>query len=58
MIKTYWLNWIFFNFDYVLDFKLKGYLAFETFNEMLTFQILFEFNDLSYTTRTESRDFK
>ena len=35
MIKTYWLNRIFINFDYVLDFKLKGYPAFKTFNEML-----------------------
>ena len=35
------------NFVMFWDFKLKGYPAFETFNEMFTFQILFEFNYLS-----------
>ena len=60
VIMSYWLNWIFFN--YCLCFwifvKLKGYPAFETFNEVMTFQLLFEFNYLFCTTRTESRDFK
>ena len=31
VIMSYWLNWIFSNFDYVLDFKLKGYPAFKPF---------------------------
>ena len=58
MIMSDWLNWVFSNFDYVLHFKLMGYPAFETFNEVMTFQLLFECNYPFCTTRTESRDFK
>ena len=44
------------NFVMFWDFKIKGYPAFETFNEVMTFQLLLNLNHLFYTTRIESRD--